>query len=59
MIQPEFKDIVIATMYVQVAGVERAPAYKKWLAFPEGMTTYKMTSIADVAADYNLPTHYL
>ena len=45
-------------MYVQVAGVEKPPAYEKWLGLPEVTTTYKMTSIADIANDYNLPTQY-
>jgi hypothetical protein len=45
-------------MYAQVAGIPRAPSYAEWLALPEVATTYKQTSIAEMAAEYNLPTGY-
>ncbi|KAF4120274.1 FAD/FMN-containing dehydrogenase [Geosmithia morbida] len=55
---PDFKDIVVATLYANVAGVEKAPAYEKWLALPEIMNTVKMTSISEMAFEYNIPTNY-
>lgn len=55
---PDFKDIVIATLYNQVAGVENAPAYKKWLAIPQMLNTVKMTSVSEMAFEYNIPSHY-
>lgn len=55
---PDFKDIVIAALYAQVAGVEKAPAYEKWLALPEIMNTIKTTSVAEMAAEYNIPAGY-
>ncbi|KAK3688702.1 hypothetical protein B0T22DRAFT_160998 [Podospora appendiculata] len=55
---PDFKDIVIATLYAHVAGVARAPAYEKWLALPEMMNTIKTTSVSEMAFEYNIPTHY-
>ncbi|KAK4455182.1 hypothetical protein QBC34DRAFT_465219 [Podospora aff. communis PSN243] len=55
---PNFQDIVIATLYAQMAGVENAPAYEKWLGIPEMMDTVKMTSISDMAFEYNIPSGY-
>jgi hypothetical protein len=55
---PDFKDIVIAALYAQLRGVEKAPAYEKWLALPEIMSTVKMTSVSEMAFEYNIPTHY-
>ncbi|KAK7424527.1 hypothetical protein QQX98_000492 [Neonectria punicea] len=55
---PDFKDIVIATLYAQVRGIERAPAYKQWLELPEMMNTVKMTSVSEMASEYNIPAQY-
>jgi hypothetical protein len=55
---PDFKDIVVATLFNQVAGIEKAPAYEKWLAIPEIMNTIKMTTVSEMAFEYNIPTHY-
>jgi hypothetical protein len=55
---PDFKDIVIATMFAQVKGVANAPAYEKWLAIPEMMNTRKITTIKDMAFEYNIPANY-
>lgn len=55
---PDFKDVVIATLYAQVRGVEKAPAYEKWLALPEIMGTVKMTSVSEMAFEYNIPADY-
>ncbi|KAK0625504.1 hypothetical protein B0T17DRAFT_600017 [Bombardia bombarda] len=57
---PQFKDVGIATMSVQVAGVEKAPAYDKWLALPSIMTTCKMTTVPELVSDpaNNLPRQY-
>jgi hypothetical protein len=52
---PDFKDIVVATLYANVAGVEKPPAYEKWLALPEILNTLKMTSVSDMAFEYNIP----
>lgn len=55
---PDFKDVVVATMFTNVAGVERAPVYDKWAALPQIMNTIKMTSISEMALEYNIPTHH-
>jgi FAD/FMN-containing dehydrogenase len=52
---PDFKDIVVATLYANVAGIEKPPAYEKWLALPEILNTIKMTSVSDMAFEYNIP----
>jgi hypothetical protein len=52
---PDFKVIVVATLYANVAGVEKPPAYEKWLALPEILNTLKMTSVSDMAFEYNIP----
>jgi hypothetical protein len=58
VLQPDFRDVIVVAMYGQVAGVPRAPSYTEWLALPEVATTYKQTSIPEMAAEYNLPTGY-
>ncbi|KAI1375604.1 hypothetical protein F4677DRAFT_421859 [Hypoxylon crocopeplum] len=57
---PQFKDVGIAAMYVQVAGVEKAPAYEKWLELPSILSTCQTTTVPDLvsAPQNNLPTHY-
>lgn len=45
-------------MYVHVAGVEKAPAYDKFLELPSIMTTCKATSVLDIVTDYNLKLDY-
>ncbi|KAJ8063560.1 hypothetical protein OCU04_007432 [Sclerotinia nivalis] len=50
--QPEFKDTLVVTGYVQTAGIENAPAYEKWLALPSINTTCQMTSVSDVVNAY-------
>ncbi|KAF5012741.1 hypothetical protein FDECE_1215 [Fusarium decemcellulare] len=55
---PDFKDIVVATLYANVAGVEKPPAYEKWLALPAIMNTVKMTTISEMAFEYNIPANY-
>ncbi len=52
---PDFKSVVVATLYANVAGVERPPAYDKWLALPEILNTVKMTSVSEMAFEYNIP----
>ncbi|KAK4234829.1 6-hydroxy-D-nicotine oxidase [Achaetomium macrosporum] len=52
---PDFKDVVVATLYANVVGIEKPPAYSKWLALPEILNTVKMTSISDMAFEYNIP----
>ncbi|RYP39077.1 hypothetical protein DL767_002340 [Monosporascus sp. MG133] len=47
-------------MYVQTAGVEKAPAYEQWLKLPSIMSTCQMTTVSELvsAPQHNLPTHY-
>ncbi|KAK3307410.1 uncharacterized protein B0T15DRAFT_492889 [Chaetomium strumarium] len=52
---PDFKDIVVATLYANMVGIEKPPAYSKWLALPEILNTVKMTSISEMAFEYNIP----
>lgn len=54
---PEFKDVVVATLYANVAGIEKPPAYDRWLALPEIMNTVKMTSVSEMAFEYNIPAN--
>ncbi|KAI1840989.1 hypothetical protein JX266_012849 [Neoarthrinium moseri] len=55
---PQFKDIVVATLFNQVAGIESAPAYDQWRTIPETMNTIKMTSVSEMAFEYNMPAGY-
>ncbi|KAK3325029.1 hypothetical protein B0H66DRAFT_491692, partial [Apodospora peruviana] len=55
---PDFKDVVIATLYAQVAGVENAPAYEKWLPLPQMLNTVKMTTVSEMAFEYNIPAGF-
>ncbi|KAI8672946.1 hypothetical protein LRP88_02532 [Fusarium phalaenopsidis] len=55
---PDFKDVVVATLYANIAGVEKPPAYEKWLALPEILNTVKMTTISEMAFEYNIPANY-
>jgi FAD/FMN-containing dehydrogenase len=52
---PDFKDVVVATLYTNVAGIERPPAYDQWLALPEILSTVKMTTVFEMAFEYNIP----
>lgn len=51
----DLKDVVIGTLYANVAGIERPPAYDKWLALPELFNQLKMTSVKEMAFEYNVP----
>lgn len=42
---------------INMRGDEASPAFDKWLAIPELSTTRKITRVAQVAADYPLPSH--
>ncbi|KAF5025129.1 hypothetical protein F66182_2830 [Fusarium sp. NRRL 66182] len=55
---PDFKDIVVATLYANMAGVEKPQAYEKWLALPEIMNTVKNTTISEMAFEYNIPANF-
>ncbi|KAK7926906.1 hypothetical protein PG985_003904 [Apiospora marii] len=57
---PLFKDVGIATMSVQVAGVENAAAYQKWQAMTSIQNTCKLTTIPELVSDpaHNLPRGY-
>lgn len=52
---PNFKDVVVATLYADVNGVENPPIYKKWLEIPRVMDMIKMTSIKEMVFEYNIP----
>lgn len=52
--QPDFKSTVIVSAYVQVGGVERAPAYNRFLALPAMMDTTKMTTVGAVVSEYDI-----
>ncbi|KAK4196329.1 hypothetical protein QBC40DRAFT_313788 [Triangularia verruculosa] len=54
---PDFKDIVVATLYANMAGIEKPAAYNQWLALPEIMTTVKNTTISEMAFEYNIPAN--
>ncbi|KAJ4263057.1 hypothetical protein NW762_006670 [Fusarium torreyae] len=55
---PDFKDVVVATLYANMEGVEKPKAYEKWLALPEIMNTVKDTTISEMAFEYNIPANY-
>ncbi|RFU78088.1 6-hydroxy-d-nicotine oxidase [Trichoderma arundinaceum] len=57
-LQPDFKDIVVLGALIQIAGVEEAPAYKKWLEMPTTATTCKMTTVPQLAMDYSQAKNY-
>ncbi|ETS73771.1 hypothetical protein PFICI_14717 [Pestalotiopsis fici W106-1] len=54
----EFKDVVVATLFNQIQGIEAAPAYDEWRAIPEIMNTVKKTTISEMAFEYNIPANY-
>lgn len=55
---PDFKDIVVTTLFNQIEGIETTPAYDKWRAIPQIMNTVEMTTIAEMAHKYNVPANY-
>ncbi len=59
MQQPEIAQVAIVAVYAQVAGIEKAPAYEKWLALPSLHTDCKMTSVSELVAGNTMPTGYL
>lgn len=52
--QPQMKDVVVVAAYVQLAGVEKASAYKDFLDMPAVNDTTKMTTVADVVSEYDI-----
>ncbi|KAI1094302.1 hypothetical protein F5B19DRAFT_490727 [Rostrohypoxylon terebratum] len=53
------KDVVIVSAYAQLAGVERPPAYEKFLALPATMDTIKLTRITGLVDEYDIaPGNY-
>jgi hypothetical protein len=52
--KPTFKDVVIVVAYVQLAGIEQAPAYEKFLAMPSVVNTTKMTTVAAAVSEYDI-----
>ncbi|KAK4062461.1 CAZyme family AA7 [Trichoderma aggressivum f. europaeum] len=55
---PDFKDIVVLGALIQIAGVDEAPAYKKWLHMPTTATTCKITTVPQLAVDYSQAQNY-
>jgi len=55
---PDFKDVVIGTLYANMIGEEKPAAFDEWLALPEMMNTYKNTTIAEMAFEYNIPANH-
>ncbi|KAG7417235.1 hypothetical protein LZL87_007037 [Fusarium oxysporum] len=55
---PDFKDIVVATLYANMEGIEKPPAYEKWLALPEILNTVKNTTLTEMAFEYNIPANF-
>lgn len=41
-----------------MSGTEKAPAFEKFLAIPEITNTVKMTNVAEMAVEYNIPAQY-
>ncbi|KAK4184090.1 hypothetical protein QBC35DRAFT_466772 [Podospora australis] len=52
---PDFRDIVVATLYANMAGNFKPATFDKWLALPEIMNTVKNTTLKDMAFEYNIP----
>ncbi|KAI0441389.1 hypothetical protein F4803DRAFT_552156 [Xylaria telfairii] len=49
-----FTHLVIVVAYVNLEGVEKAPAYEKFLRLPATIDTTKMTTVADVVSEYDI-----
>ncbi|KAH6628164.1 hypothetical protein F5144DRAFT_578139 [Chaetomium tenue] len=52
---PEFKDVVVSSLFVNVAGVEKPAAYDQWLAQPQIRNTAKMTSLPALVREAKVP----
>lgn len=51
---PRFKQIMVVAICANMAGVEKAPAYDKWLTLPNLIgDTMKLTTVRDMACEYN------
>lgn len=50
--------VVLASLYANMAGVEKPPIYNKFLEFPEIMTTYKKTTLLELMATTAQPSGY-
>lgn len=55
---PDFKEVVVATLYANVKGVEKPRAYEKWFGMKEMMSMVKMTSVKEMAFEHNIPAGY-
>ncbi|KAK0713192.1 hypothetical protein B0T26DRAFT_716733 [Lasiosphaeria miniovina] len=55
---PDFKEIFVATLYANVDGIEKPPAYDGWRALLEMFNSVKMTSVSDMAFEYNTLTNH-
>lgn len=54
---PDCKDVVIVTLFANMAGVVEAPAYKPFEEMPKIFTDVKITSQRDMAFAYNVPAN--
>lgn len=52
---PEFKDVAVTSRFVNVAGVEKPPAYDQWLAQPQIRKTAKRTSLPALVREAKVP----
>lgn len=51
---PRFKQIMVVAICANMAGVEKAPAYEKWLSMQDLVAdTMKVTTVRDMAVEYN------
>ncbi|RWA06752.1 hypothetical protein EKO27_g8356 [Xylaria grammica] len=48
------KQLILSIAYVQVAGIERAPAYNKFLSLTPFKDTTKLTTVAAVVSEYDI-----
>ncbi|KAI0967871.1 hypothetical protein F4678DRAFT_482894 [Xylaria arbuscula] len=53
-----YLDIVVLGALIQIAGVENAPAYEKWLQMPTISSTCKKTTVPQVVMDFEQAQNY-
>lgn len=56
--RPETRGVVVRGYLVQVAGVENAPLYSKWLALPSIHNFSTTTSFAEITGQNSMPDGY-
>lgn len=55
----DFRDVVVATLYANVDGVDKSGFYTEWSEAPQIMNTVKMTTIFEMVFEYNIPADHL